>query len=464
MNVKTFFQSHGKIETGFVEVKLLPGIPQLHIVGLPDASIRECGIKLKSALRSLGLDWPAGRQIVVSLRPMDFKKSGSGVDLPIALAYLAATGQLSKEILELLKDHAVYGEIALNGEVHAPGDLAQVLSVTEMGVLTGQLQSTVREGRWREIKMLNQASAGQRSENFDWSEHWQRPRLPNFLFPEVAAKHLILSAHMGLNVLLAGPQGTGKTTWARILHALMPPPNSEKTKTLISYFGEEILQSRWAPLEQPHHTITPQAMIGGGLPPQPGVITRAHGGVLLMDEFLHFHPQVLESLREPIESGYVEIARKGSRQKFPADFQLVATTNLCPCGKMNPLKCNRHCPLGLVRCRSTIFRLSGPILDRFDLLSLTHDWTGSGPRMSLEEILRQVEGARQFAISRPVGEPGNQDWMLECDLSHRRRNSIARVARGIADLARSAIVEPHHVSEAFDMVVTPMRKLREIFG
>ena len=464
MNVKTFFSSHGKIETGFVEVKLLPGIPQLHIVGLPDASIRECGIKLKSAVRSLGLEWPAGRQIIVSLRPMDFKKGGAGADLPIALAYLAATGQLSKQILELLKDHAVYGEIALNGEVHAPADLAQVLNVANMGVLTGQLQSPLREGRWLEIKTLNQASAGERSENFDWSGFWQRPSLPNFLFAEASAKHLILSAHMGLNVLLAGPQGTGKTTWARLLHSLRPPPDSEKTKTLISHFGEEVLQSRWCPLEQPHHTITPQAMIGGGLPPMPGVITRAHGGVLLMDEFLHFHPQVLESLREPIESGTVEIARKGSREKFPADFQLVATTNLCPCGKMNPLKSNDNCPLGLIRCRSSIFRLSGPILDRFDLLSLTHEWTGSGPRMGTEEILSQIAGARQFATTRPASEPRKDDWMLECNLSHRRRISIARVARGIADLARSPLVEPHHTSEAFELVVTPMRKLREIFG
>ncbi len=465
MTIKTLFQQNGKIEPGFVDVKLLPGIPQLHIVGLPDASIRECGIKLKSAMRSLGLEWPTGQQIVVSLRPMDFRKGGSGAELAIALAYLAVTGQLSEPMREALPGLIVYGEVTLGGEVFAPADLAQVMQAATSPVLTGTLQSPVREGRWLEIKTLHQLVPERKHQIFDWPAYWRRPAVPKLELHESAARHLMLALHMKLNVLLAGPQGSGKTTWARLLHSLSDPPDSLRLVESAQYFGDEIFESAWRPLEQPHHTITPQAMIGGGLPLEPGVITRAHGGVLIMDEFLHFHPQVLEALREPIESGFIDLARKGTREKFPADFQLIATTNLCPCGKLNPAAIKKEdCNYNLIRCKSTTMRLSGPLLDRFDLLSLTHEWLKRGEKVSLPEVVDRVAEARDFARSRTEEPEELPEWTEDFALSHRRRRSMARVARGLADLEGSEKIYGRHTQEAFALVVTPMHKLREIFA
>ncbi len=266
---KTLFHQNQKLESGAVEVKLLPGIPQLHVVGLPDASIRECGIKLKSAIRSCGLEWPRGMQIIVSLRPMEFKKSGAGVDLAIALGYLGATDQLPADLRALVETHVVYGELSLNGEIFAPLDVAHAMSVADGPLLTGQLQNEVREGSWLEMPRLNAEQFVARERTFDWNSFWQRPALPDFLLHETAARQLALAAHMRLNVLLAGPQGTGKTTWAKILYALTGTPEASELYAREVYFGKKAFETPWRPLEQPHHTISTQAMIGGGSPAAP---------------------------------------------------------------------------------------------------------------------------------------------------------------------------------------------------
>lgn len=465
MIVKTLFKQNGSLEAGRVEVKLLAGIPQLHIVGLPDASLREAGIKLKSALKSVGFDWPKGQQIVVSLRPVNFRKGGAGADLAIALAYLAVTDQLSPELRACLQDSYVYGEVALNGDVLAPADLAQAIRAAgDKNVLTGVLQTEVREGRWSELARLNDSEVQARERVFDWNAFWRRPKLEDVSLHEKAAQALKLSLHMNLNVLVAGPQGSGKSTWARLLHGLSRPPEVDKMRVLAEQFGDEVLDSRWRPLEQPHHTITPIAMIGGGLPLAPGVISRAHGGVLLMDEFLEFHSSVIEALREPVEAGHVELARKGSRERFPASFQLVGTTNLCRCGKLQPGK-SPNCPFNLLHCRAVTARLSGPILDRFDLLALSHEWLSAGRQVSLDEIRDGLERAARFRAGRKSDGLGDAiNWVNELGVSHRRRKSILKVARGLADLEESEYVLGPHRMDAFELVVTPMLKIREVFG
>ncbi|MBX3023255.1 MAG: ATP-binding protein [Bdellovibrionales bacterium] len=465
MIVSTLFRHGGRFELGEVEVKLLPGIPQLHVVGLPDASMRECGIKLKSALRSCGFAWPQGHQIVVNLRPSYLRKHSSGVDLAVALGVLALTNQLSKALHTELKKSVVYGEIALNGRVFAPNDIARALRATGGRVLlTGKVEEKIRDGRWSELSDLHAIEVQRHRRVFDWQKHWIEPSVSDVTMHESAALALALAVHMNLNVLVAGPQGSGKTTWARALYSLTPPPELSLMLELADMFGDEVLEKRWRPLEQPHHSTTPQAMIGGGNPILPGVISRAHGGLLIMDEFLEFPSNVLESLREPMESGVVEIARQGVRQRWPARFQLVATTNLCLCGRLKP-EGAVSCGYSLIRCRSVCMRLSGPLMDRFDLLLFSHEWLKrQGRKVSSAEVKSWIERMRRFAATRGTEPTKEPDWLGDLELSHRRTRSLLRVARGLADLEGSVRVLDSHLQRASKLVITPMETLKRLFA
>lgn len=464
MVIKTLFRSENRFEFGEVEVKLLPGVPQLHVVGLPDAGIRESGVRLKSALRSCGLRWPEGQQIVVNLRPSHVRKSGSGADLAIALAFLAASGQLPEALKDVVLSSYVYAELSLDGRVTAPFDLAQAIRFAGEGtILSGGGESRVRNGRWLEWDSLSATEVKIKNEQFAWSQFWCPPRLPEIEVHPEAARALWIAAHMGLSALIAGPQGSGKTTWARALHALTPTPDPEQMEEGVALFGESILESRWRPLEQPHHSITPPAMIGGGSPLRPGVISRAHGGVLVMDEFLEFHPQVLESLREPIEAGTIEIARKGCREKLPARFQLIGTTNLCPCGQLYPGRLE-GCSRSLTRCRVVCRRLSGPMLDRFDLLVFSHKWLEKGPKVRLSEVKQTVDRLRRFAEVRGEVEmklPAEYD---DLGLSHRRRRSMLRVARAFADFDESHEIRSDHFHKAANLSTLAMTSLAQLFA
>lgn len=465
MIIKTLFQNEGGFAVGEVEIKLLPGIPNLHIVGQPDGHIRECGIKLKSALRSCQLAWPQGHQIVVNLRPSHFRKSSAGLDLAVALGFLALTKQLPAELCVRLQEMVVYGELALDGRVFAPHDLEAALRASPAPVLSGELMGSLREGSWWQLNTLAQAEPTYSTREFDWSGFWRRPEFPDWEFESSAAEALILAAHMRLNILLAGPQGSGKSTWAKALLSLTDTPDCEQARTRRDLFGEQALESRWRPFEKPHHTITPHAMIGGGLPLFPGVISRAHGGVLVMDEFLEFDRYVLEALREPIENGYIDQARRGERTRFPADFQLIATTNLCPCGRLNPrpdvpMSCSRS----LTRCRSICERLSGPLMDRFDLVVMSHLWLRRGERRRFSWIEEQVKAAREFAQSRGNETQPIPDWVAQLELSHRRRDALLRVARGLADREQKIRVQDEHYSQAFAFVEKPMADIRQLFA
>lgn len=465
MIVKTFFRNDRRFELGEVEVSLLPGIPQIHVVGLPDAGIRESGVRLKSALRSCGLRWPEGQQIVVNLRPAHLRKGGSGTDLAIALAFLAVTRQLSTELMKILGSAIVYGEVSLDGRVRAPHDLAQAMRFAKEGeVLTGEGASRVRRGRWLQWHSLSCDRIEIREENFDWSAFWRSPILPDFAVHPEAAQALWIATHMGLSVLIAGPQGSGKTTWARALYALTSEPEMSSMEELVSMFGEEsALATRWRPLEQPHHSVTPQAMIGGGYPLQFGVISRAHGGVLVMDEFLEFHPSVLEALREPLENGSVEIARKGMRQRVPAQFQLVATTNLCPCGQLYPGRLE-GCSRNLNRCRSVCRRLSGPLLDRFDMLVFSDQWLKAGPKIKLSEVREIVRRMDRFKAERSAVRDVLPAEYEELGLSHRRRRSLLRVARAFADFDESAEIRSEHFHRASRWTTLAMTSLAQLFA
>lgn len=464
MIVNTLFNHGGNWEKGEIEIQLMPGIPSLHVVGLPDAQIKESGIKLKSALKACGFRWPRGNQIIVNLRPNHFRKSCAGAELAIALGFLLKTGQLPEAVGDCARKSYVYGEVALDGRVIAPHDLPLALrAADDHDVLTGTVSDSVREGSWAELSDLKSREVTRRQRFFDWENYWRAPSRPNVSLHPGAAEALVLTLHMNLHVLLAGPQGSGKSTWARILYSLTEPPDPGLFVEREELVGREEL--RWRPLEQPHHSITPLAMVGGGYPIAPGVISRAHGGILVMDEFLEFNSAVLENLREPLETGRVEIARKGAREVIPARFQLVATTNLCPCGKLIP-NGERECPLTWrQRCSRVVSRLSGPLLDRFDMLLYSHDWIDrSVGRVDIDEVVKRLACARDFARLRgnvPMKVPERWDSMT---MNHRRRAALLRVARGLADMACSNSVKAEHFNDAERLVVAPIEALNKIFS
>jgi len=202
-------------------------------------------------------------------------------------------------------------------------------------------------------------------------------------------------------------------------------------------------------------------MIGGGFPLFPGEIAKAHGGVLLLDELLEFDRRVIEALREPIEAGAMRVSRRGHTRIWPAQFQLVATTNLCPCGKLSP-SWKKGCALSLFRCRKVWERLSGPILDRFDLLLFTQDWNAGDKNISVRQILEELEVARNRGPDIHLTEL--PEMLVDKEMSMRRRRAMARVAKGLALLEFADKVENRHWLEAHELCVKPQEAFRQLFS
>ena len=454
-----------------VELTLTPGLPQFQIMGLPDTNIKESQLRIKSALKHQGFDWPAGKKVLVNLRPAYMKKSSRGLDLAIAAAYLWKTGQV--QLPESAELPYVYGEISLEGQVDVPDDLDTLFEQDrETTILTGTPDHgisypllTVNELKDLHQPVLIPAQPLQ--------TRLQRPDIPGLHFPPTLAQLMKVTALGNHSLLLAGPAGSGKSTLAYSLHYLMSEPIQEEALRIYQIGKWFQNPTSWRPLVNPHHTTTSIAMIGGGSPPFPGEITRAHGGMLLLDEFLEFPARVKESLREPIERGEMTVARRGQNVSFPAKFQLVATTNLCPCGDYIPGK-NTDCSRSLQRCRSYIDRLSGPILDRFELLFFTDQkYQLENPKIPLQEIFEQIEAARKFQnreipnsdlslseLESHLKAFTRQNLMPETGASQRRKLALLRVARSLADLDQSAEIMPIHLDQAAKLSLLPFEKIK----
>lgn len=480
-----------------VELNLLPGLNQLQIMGLPDTAIRESGLRIKSALKSQGFKWPSGQQILVNLRPSHWRKTSRGLELAIACAYLWKSGQvrLPAGFDKSTPDLFVYGELGLDGKVYAPGDLDSLFEHSkEIPIFTGQYPQGLP---WSLFVMnhLRDLASPQRIEPLEVQDVlFENAPLPDLEFPFQAARLLKIVALGEHATLIAGPAGSGKTTLARALHALLGPApvqlRSEMNRVK-RWFNDP---SRHRPFVSPHHSVSPSSMIGGGFPVFPGEITRAHGGLLLLDEFLEFPAQVKESLREPLESGEIVISRRGQNQCLPARFLLLATTNLCHCGRLVPDR-KTNCRFSLARCRSYLERMSGPMLDRFDVLAFSGNWTKQVKRKALPmqnetmtSIFAHVQKAREFQV-KTWGEHKKSDSILEVNGrldgekiaqtlpsfvrenllpemgdSRRRMRALMRVARTLADLDESREIKLPHLNEAAQWAWQSFENLNQIFA
>ena len=473
-----------------VQVQLSSGLPAFVIVGLPDKAVAESRERVRAALAAIGLALPPKR-ITVNLSPADLPKEGSHYDLPIALCLLAAIGAADAEALS---HYVAVGELCLDGRIAAsPGVLLAALHASgeDKGLICPASQGS--EAAWAgELDVLAAPDLLALLAHLKGSSLLQAPPpaeaeagefgpdLSQVKGQEVAKRALEIAAAGGHNLLMSGPPGAGKSLLAACLHGILPPlePSEALEVSMVASVAGELGGGkirRRRPYRSPHHSASMPALVGGGLKVRPGEISLAHLGVLFLDELPEFQRQVLDSLRQPLETGNVSVARANTHVTFPARVQLVAAMNPCRCGHLSDpaLACSRA-----PRCAADYqARVSGPLLDRIDLhvevqAVSAADLTLPPPAEGSSEVADRVARARRVQSERYNGsgvrtnaeadgevldsvatpdEPGRKllaDAASAMRMSARGFHRVLRVARTIADLAGADQVGRIHVAEA----------------
>ncbi|MFB6348008.1 YifB family Mg chelatase-like AAA ATPase [Moraxella sp. ZJ142] len=481
-----------------VEVHLSPGLPALTIVGLPEASVRESKDRVRSALINSGFEFP-NRRLTISLAPADLPKDGSRLDLPIAMGILAASGQIDAQVLEKFE---FVGELALNGELRAITGVLSVARAIKMHNKTDSQARTlitpvananeaVKVGDISVLAADSLAAVCRHLDVVSGLNNNPADLLPVATMPtaeqtvayaldlaDVKGQHharraLEIAAAGGHSLLFKGSPGSGKTLMASRLPSILPPLSEDEALEVASIYSIAGVDYRFGerPFRTIHHTISAAALVGGGSRPKPGEISLGHRGVVFMDELPEFDRKTLETLRQPIESKEIIISRANSQVSFPADFQLIAAMNPCPCGYHGDISNRCHCRPEQVKKYQD--KISGPLLDRIDLHITVpampiDDLQNAAAGESSATVRQRVVAARNKALARQgkanyelspseldqvatLGVGEQQMFKMaqsRLNLSARSYHRILRVARTIADLADSDAINTSHIAEA----------------
>ncbi len=548
MKIKSYLYLEGQLQPVEVEVLSQKGIPLIQFVGLPDQIIKESAVRIKSAIKSCGFEWPQAKQIIVSLKPSHLKKSSQGLEFAVATAILLETEQITMDA-ENLEKYYFYGTLDLEGNVSIPEDLSVFYpndpaneflftgNVSEELISNNSEKFEKKQGKEakeiieiKEIKnnrkelkteinfdSLNSNSKSYRrsKNNFFYSQnrylkvnnlselmnpevvhpidppwYFERPKLYDHIYLTNPQKELaLISALGGHHMLLAGPAGSGKSLMADVIHTLKTKPceqeegliisrylknkkylnktNSEQQRDKDNSMGAEEI---WRPLIKPHHTISLHGLIGGGLQLFEGELSRANCGTMIFDELLEFKQPVVESLREPLETGQLRIVRTSGYAIFESRFQWIATTNLCPCGDFVPGK-NIDCRYALSKCRSYSQKLSGPLLDRFELISFSNEWKGD--RVHSVQSLAKLLSENSFFNGERESLKGNAFLALESKLpfvsqrllnqwgsSIRRKNATLKIAYSLARLNERELPNDDDIERALDYTLRPFQRIQ----